>query len=362
MGKLGISIYPEHSTKEKDFAYMELASKYGIRTVFTCLLSAQKSKEEIHVQFREYTQKAHELGFQVMVDVAPLVITHLGDKAYDLSNLKAMGFDCIRLDKNFGPLFDNLITQNSEQLQIAFNGSSDAGVKLLLKHGANQQQMSICHNFYPQPFTGLDTALFRKLNDQWRELGLEISAFISSQEPNRFGPWPLNYGLCTREEDRFLPIATQVRHMICEKHISTCIIGNAYASEAELRACADVLNTPALTLVDVETLDGLEKNIIFEMSHQGRFDCGDYMIHSIFPRLRLQGKDIEIRDCKKKQFERGDVIIVNKHMKHYQGEGQIVLKSMQNIGNHNLVGRISSEDIEQLVLFEKERSFTFRKL
>ena len=29
MHRLGISVYPEHSTQEKDFAYMELAAKYG---------------------------------------------------------------------------------------------------------------------------------------------------------------------------------------------------------------------------------------------------------------------------------------------------------------------------------------------
>ena len=29
MHKLGISVYPEHSTPEKDLAYMKMAAKYG---------------------------------------------------------------------------------------------------------------------------------------------------------------------------------------------------------------------------------------------------------------------------------------------------------------------------------------------
>lgn len=47
MHKLGISVYPEHSTPEKDQAYMETAAGYGFTRIFTCLLSVQKAKEEI---------------------------------------------------------------------------------------------------------------------------------------------------------------------------------------------------------------------------------------------------------------------------------------------------------------------------
>ena len=42
MGRLGVSIYPEHSTPEKDKAYLTLAAKYGFKRVFTCLLSVNK--------------------------------------------------------------------------------------------------------------------------------------------------------------------------------------------------------------------------------------------------------------------------------------------------------------------------------
>ena len=46
MHKLGSSLYPEHSTKEKDWAYMELAAKYGFSRIFTCLLSVTETREE----------------------------------------------------------------------------------------------------------------------------------------------------------------------------------------------------------------------------------------------------------------------------------------------------------------------------
>ena len=51
MHRLGISVYPERSTQEKDFAYMELAAKYGFSRIFTCLLSASSDPEVIKKEF-----------------------------------------------------------------------------------------------------------------------------------------------------------------------------------------------------------------------------------------------------------------------------------------------------------------------
>ena len=52
MARIGISIYPEHTTPERDRAYMEMAAKYGCSRIFSCLLSVTKSREEIGKEFR----------------------------------------------------------------------------------------------------------------------------------------------------------------------------------------------------------------------------------------------------------------------------------------------------------------------
>lgn len=46
MGKLGISVYPERSTFEKDKAYLDLAHKYGFKRVFTSLLQIEDDKRK----------------------------------------------------------------------------------------------------------------------------------------------------------------------------------------------------------------------------------------------------------------------------------------------------------------------------
>ena len=44
MARLGISLYPEHSTLDKEKAYVTLAAKYGFKRIFTCLLSVDKER------------------------------------------------------------------------------------------------------------------------------------------------------------------------------------------------------------------------------------------------------------------------------------------------------------------------------
>ena len=41
MKRLGISVYPSHSSMDEIIKYVELAAKYGFKRIFTCLLSAE---------------------------------------------------------------------------------------------------------------------------------------------------------------------------------------------------------------------------------------------------------------------------------------------------------------------------------
>ena len=63
MHRLGISLYPEHSTIERDNAYMELAAKYGFSRIFTCLLSVDKDAEATKAEFGAFVARAHGGGY-----------------------------------------------------------------------------------------------------------------------------------------------------------------------------------------------------------------------------------------------------------------------------------------------------------
>lgn len=360
MHRLGISVYPEHSTPERDSAYMELAAKYGFTRIFTCFLSASGDPEVIKKEFGSFIKKAHELGFEVAADTNPQVIKNLGASPEDLGVFHELGLDIIRLDGHFDEQKDVLITRNPYGIKIEFNGSSDADVERLIRHGADKRNMIICHNFYPERYSGLSQKTFDRFNAKWESLGLTTAAFVSSQEKDTFGPWKVYQGLPTLEDDRTLPIDAQVRHMIACEVIDDILIGNAYASEEELKAMASIkLTNTTIKMDPAEGLSDNEKKAVYGYTHTGRNDASEYYIRSSFPRLDFKEKEIPHRPCAKASFTRGDVLVVNDNLAHYRGEVEIVLTEIENDGQRNYVGRIADTDRRILDEMEKRPDHVF---
>ncbi|MBU3111294.1 DUF871 domain-containing protein [Clostridium lacusfryxellense] len=362
MHRMGISIYPEHSTEEKDYDYMKLAAKYGFTRIFTCLLSVKESKEIIINKFTEFMVQAHELGFIVGVDTNPSVFLHLGATPYDLKVFYDMKVDIIRLDGHFSDMDDIAITHNQYEIPIEFNGSSNTALDLMIERGANTQNMVVCHNFYPQKYTGLGWNKFIEFTKKYKALGLPVAAFVSSNNKNTFGPWPVYEGLSTCEMHRGLPIDLQVRHLLSTNKIDDILIGNAYATEAELKAIFQVDKTKTTFNLELSgdiTTD--EKNIIYNYPHFGRGDASDYLIRSSLPRGDYKDKPIQYREHDKELFHRGDVVIVNDNLSHYRGELEIIAKDMPNDGERNFVARIPKEELILLDQLRPEYFFGFIK-
>ena len=236
MHRLGISVYPEHSTQERDFAYMELAAKYGFSRIFTCLLSASSDPMVIKREFGAFLNKAHELGFEVAADTNPQVFKNLGASPENLEVFHELGLDIIRLDGHFDERQDVLITRNPYGIKIEFNGSLDTDVERLIRHGADRRNMTICHNFYPERYTGLSQRTFDRANEKWASLGMTTAAFVSSQEEHTFGPWEVYQGLPTLEADRTLPMDAQVRHMVACEGIDDIPTPEAFSTPPGLAA------------------------------------------------------------------------------------------------------------------------------
>lgn len=66
MARLGISVYPEHSTEEKDMEYIRKAGRLGYKRIFTCLLSVKESREEVTGRFRRLADEAHAWGMEII--------------------------------------------------------------------------------------------------------------------------------------------------------------------------------------------------------------------------------------------------------------------------------------------------------
>ncbi|UOY92528.1 DUF871 domain-containing protein [Ectobacillus sp. JY-23] len=359
MNQLGISIYPEHSTVERDKAYIALAHKYGFKRIFTCLLSLTGDKETIIANLKETIDYANELDMQVLLDIAPRVFGSLGISYQDLSFFHELGAYGIRLDMGFTGNEESIMTYNPYGLKIEVTMSNATRyIENIMAYKPNTKNLLGSHNFYPHRYAGLSYEHFIKSSRQFKELGLRTAAFVNAQSAT-FGPWPVTEGLCTLEMHRDLPLKVQVKHLFATGLIDDVIIANAYASEEELRAMSEV--DPEMLTFDVtlhDSITDLEKTIVLDEFHFYRGDVSDYLIRSTQSRVKYKAE--EFKPTYTPDMRRGDIMIENELYGQYKGELQIALREMKNSGKTNVVGRIDEDELILLDHLEPWGKFKFR--
>lgn len=393
--KLGLSVYPEQETLEQIEAYLTLGAKHGFDTIFTSIFSVDGTRKEIVDYFKKLTDIAHGLGYVVDGDVNTWFFEKIGASYDDLSVFNEMGIDILRMDGPYGDERDAALINNPFGIKVEYNTSMTRVVDNALAHGAEKERISTCHNFYPQRYTAPNYEQIKGMNAHFHKLGIPVAMFLNSQVEGTHGPWPVSDGLPTIEEHRDMPVSAQLKHMLAMKTIDLALFGNAFASEQELEAVARVLDKATVSLKEVdpkmaralrsmyamhgkavpkeqlvripfliheeEGLSEAEKERLYFGFHADLGDCLNYMLRSRLSRMAYGKEEIKPRICDKPMFERGDVVIVNDHLRHYAGEVQIVLKPMKNDGQRNLLGHVDASEEEIFDLIEALDFFTFVK-
>lgn len=361
MRRLGISVYPNHSSVKEIKEYMALAASYNFKRVFTCLLSVEEGKEKIVEEFTETINYAKSLGMEVIADVSPKVFSELDISYKDLSFFKEIGADGIRLDMGFTGSEESLMTFNPQGLAIELNISSGTRyLENILSYQANPNKLLGCHNFYPHVYTGLSYQHFIETTKVYKENGIHTAAFVNSPSAT-IGPWPVEEGLCTLEMHRDWPITTQAKHLWATNLIDDVIIANSFASEEELKALSEI-NPDKLTLdcvINEETPE-LERKIILEEEHFNRGDVSDYVIRSTQSRVKYKGHNFAPFNTP--NMETGDIIIETSLYAHYAGELQIAMLPMNNSGKSNVVGHVSEADRILLPYLKPWQKFAFKEI
>ncbi|MCT6923038.1 MupG family TIM beta-alpha barrel fold protein [Metasolibacillus sp.] len=360
MRRLGISLYPGHSTLEEMQQYVQLAHDNGFDRIFTCLMSLNNEQER--EKLKQINAFAKGLGFDISADIAPNVFEELGLTYRDIGYLKEQyHLAALRLDMGFSGQEEAFMSLDASNLKVELNISNGTKyVDNILSYQPNQSNIIGCHNFYPRRYTGLSRAHFLKTSQQFKDNHIRTAAMISSQH-GKFGPWEqTEYGLPTLEEHRFLPITVQAKDMWSTGLIDDCIIGNMYASEEELRALGQ-LNRYKLELqveFSAETT-ALEEKIVLEEPHFNRGDVSDYVIRSTQSRVKYKADDFPAHDTV--PLTVGDITIDNNLDVRYKGELQVVLQDMPNAGSSNVVARVKEEERFLLKHIQPWASFGFTK-
>ena len=247
--RLGISLYPERSTFEQDVAYLEKAAKLGFDLLFIALLGAGDRQQTID-RYKPLLAKAKELGFEIEADVNPMMFERMGINAsffhgpLDLSFFTELQVDILRLDLGLNDMEEAFLSKNKEGIKICVNGcNTQDHVGHVLAAGGDRDMILGCHNYYPHRYTGVSLEHFEKGSAPMVKHNLRLQSFVTSQNPEAFGPWPVTEGLPTLEMHRDWPIEIQVGHYVMMGYVNDIIIANAYATDAELEAMAAANST-----------------------------------------------------------------------------------------------------------------------
>ncbi len=362
---LGISVYPEQQDKADIIEYIDLAHKYGFKRLFTSLLQVtEENKEEATNKMREICQYATSKDFEVILDVSPRVFDVLGIELPNVKFFEEMGASTIRLDNHYDGMTEKKIYQGSS-LNLEINMSSFKSLgSLMAELNVDRSRVVASHNFYPQRYSGLEFNYFMETSKHYKDLGFRTTAFITSQSDKAtWGPWAINEGLCTLEIHRDLPITTQLKHLLATGLIDDVIVGNAYASEEELKAMSEInASTIELQVELLKDLDPIEEKILVEYDeHFRRGDINEYMIRSTMTRVIYKDETIPqvIVENKTKQ-EFGEIYIGNDEFKNYKGELHLILKEMPYENKKNLVARVIEEERFLIDYIDSWKSFKLK--
>ncbi|MGL6125169.1 MAG: DUF871 domain-containing protein [Metamycoplasmataceae bacterium] len=359
---LGISVYPEKAKKEEIIKYINLAAKYGFKRVFTCLLSAEGTREDIKKEFYEIITTATKQGMEVVLDIAPSVFNKLNISYDDLSFFKELGATGIRLDEGFDGLKESVMTFNKYNLDIEINMSSGTKyVDNIISFAPNKKKLIGCHNFYPMEYSALSLETFISTSKQYKELGIRSAAFVNSNSADH-GPWPVMDGLCTLEMHRTMPITSQVKHFMLLDLVDDIIIANAFASEEELKAISEIEGIISLDIKFEKSATDLEKKIVLDEQHVNRGDRSDYLIRSTQSRIKYKNESFKPLNTKK-QITKGSIVIGNDNFGQYKGELHLVKRDHPDLKERkNNVAKIAEHDLFLLDYIKPWSKFAFKEV
>ena len=362
MRKIGISIYPEKSSVKEVLQYLDVAHKNGFKRIFSCLLSINKPKEEIIKEFQEIGSYAKKLGFEVILDVSPRIFKELDISYQDLTFFHLLHADGIRLDLGYSGSEESLMTFNPYDLLIELNMSNNTHyLDTVMDYQPNKYKLVGCHNFYPHRYSGLTLEHFTECTKRFKKYNLQTSSFITSQNVDTFGPWPVTDGLPTLEMHRELPIDIQLKHYVVMDDIDNIIISNCYPSDDELEKLSKVrLDLLNLNITTVKGISEVEEKILFNELHFNRGDASENIIRSTQPRVKYRGTHFPVYNAPE-IIRRGDVVIESSEYGHYAGEVQIALNDMINSGKSNVVARVAEKEIFLLDYIKPWQKFVFTK-
>lgn len=343
----GISIYAGLDYNHDDnLALIAQAANMGFKLLFTSAQVPEAADTEtFYDDFTDILTTAVTRGFEIIVDVNADTFSH-----YDIDGLT------LRLDDGFDA---QRIAEISRARKIQLNASTvtEDLLNALDELGANFDNISALHNFYPRPNTGLDTYYFANQNRILQDFGIKVGAFVPSKDGKR--RLPLREGLPTLEDCRDFTTDLSAR-FVAAFGVDFMIIGDGAPTGDELAAVAAIQSDEIIFHAHLISND-LTSAELLSKTFTRRADLAKSVIRAAEGRQYLKDLGGKI-PVEKLPIERsfGDVTIDNENFGRYSGEVQILQDVLPADGRVNIAARILDEEIFLTGYLKPRQKFSFK--
>ena len=345
---------------EQNRHYIQAAAAAGFSRIFTSLHIPEADYDRIIGEFKQFLQLAQSLKMAVTADISPNAYQYLGINADDLTALRELGIETLRLDYGFKAQRIANYSNNAVGLKIELNAStiSEQFLDEIIAAGANPANLSACHNYYPRKNTGISLESLQHKNQLFAKFNIPLTAFISLPN-NRRGL--LYEGLPTVECLREVApsVAMQYLWAVGVEHIS---IGDALASDEVV----EHLGRLSPEIIELDVVDYNPSPVyqeLLQQLHTNRPDSAADVVRSQESRLILlensyKSANIPVENCVARP--RGSITVDNNQYLRYCGELQIARRDLPADSRVNVIGQLSADSLLLLDFIGDSRKFRFK--
>ncbi|MGE6366625.1 DUF871 domain-containing protein [Bacillus paramycoides] len=334
---IGVSIYLSKERVEKQEEWLEIAQKNGFSSIFTSLHIPEDDPNTYKELIQILGKQALKYEMELMVDVSPKSLHHLGITYENVEELVGWGITGLRMDYGIAP---KEIACVSHKMKVALNASTitESFWKELMAENIRVDRVEAWHNFYPRPETGLAKSFLQKQNKYLHECGIKTMAFIPGDGEKR---GPVYEGLPTLEKHRYMRPLEAYLELVQECDVDKVLIGDISGSLESVQEIASASGgiIPVRYQSFINDSDAVQ---LIERVHTNRLDPARDVIRSVESR---EENNVVLQPVNTILRKRGSITIDNELYGRYAGEMQIVINDLPADKKVNVVGMVVEEDV-----------------
>lgn len=335
--QLGISLYTSVD-KALTFHTMDKAKEKGMHIAFSSLQIPEEQHLDVLERFHSLQQYAVSSDIRIFTDISRQTVHTL--HLQSVQDLKQYGVEYIRLDDGFT---SEQMKELSRVFHIVVNASASEDTLKEVLEQCDSTRMCACHNYYPEPYTGLSLEYVQERNAFFHQYGIQTMGFIPGNHHLR---GPLYEGLPTVESHRWNKdgIVKNVLEL-CNAGTDIVLIGDIDVQDADWDALGNLQKN--ILKVPVHCTQSL--GLYMPLVHHDRKDYSAWMFRSVESRqLQIE----QIVPFHTVERVRGSICINNQTFRRYAGELSIAKKDMPADERVNVVGYISLEYMQLIDLID----------